>query len=46
MYTERIINSLTNDIDVIEDIIDTVALYHKLITFLFYAEIELKFFVP
>jgi hypothetical protein len=37
-----IINSLTNDIDVIEDIINTVGLYHKLITFVFYAEIELK----
>ena len=37
-----IINSLSNDIDVIEDIIDNVALYHKLLTFVFYAEIELK----
>jgi len=37
-----IINSLTNDINVIEDIINTVGIYHKLFIFVFYAEIELK----
>ena len=37
-----IINSFINDIDVIEDIINTVGLYHKLFIFVFYAEIELK----
>ena len=40
--TTCLINSLSNDIDIIEDTIYTVGLYYNIIIFALYAEIKLK----
>ena len=38
-----ITSTITYDIEIIEDVVDTVKLYHNLVLFICYVEITLKF---